>query len=230
MERNMQEIIDGFLKFQRDAFPQRSELFRQLATSQHPRSLFISCSDSRLVPELVTQREPGDLFVIRNAGNIVPAYGPEPGGVSATVEYAVAVLGVQDVVICGHSDCGAMTAIAKGKDLGHLPAVCDWLHHADAAKAINARQHFQTEHEKLDALIRDNVVAQLTNLRTHPSIALALSQGKLRLHGWVYDIETGQIDALEGATGRFVSLAQYPDACAVTSAGEHAPRALSGRA
>ena len=75
----MQEIIDGFLKFQRDAFPQRSELFRQLATSQHPRTLFISCSDSRLVPELVTQREPGDLFVIRNAGNIVPSYGPEPG-------------------------------------------------------------------------------------------------------------------------------------------------------
>jgi carbonic anhydrase len=160
----------------------------------------------------------------------VPAYGPEPGGVSATVEYAVAVLGVQDVVICGHSDCGAMTAIAKGKDLGHLPAVCNWLHHADAAKAINARQHFHTEHEKLDALIRDNVVAQLTNLRTHPSIALALSQGKLRLHGWVYDIETGQIDALDGATGRFVSLAQYPDARAVTSAGEHAPPALSGRA
>src|ERR1700726_1684156 len=230
MERNMQEIIDGFLKFQRDAFPQRSELFKQLATSQHPRTLFISCSDSRLVPELVTQREPGDLFVIRNAGNIVPSYGPEPGGVSATVEYAVAVLGVQDVVICGHSDCGAMTAIAKGKDLGHLPAVCNWLHHADAAKAINACQHFQTEHEKLDALIRDNVAAQLTNLRTHPSIALALSQGKLRLHGWVYDIETGQIDALDGATGRFVSLAQYPDARAVTNAGEHTPLALSGRA
>ena len=99
----MQEIIDGFLKFQRDAFPQRSELFKQLATSQHPRTLFVSCSDSRLVPELVTQREPGDLFVIRNAGNIVPSYGPEPGGVSATVEYAVAALGVTDVVICGHS-------------------------------------------------------------------------------------------------------------------------------
>jgi carbonic anhydrase len=109
----VQEIIDGFLKFQRDAFPRRSELFRQLATSQHPRTLFISCSDSRLVPELVTQREPGDLFVIRNAGNIVPSYGPEPGGVTATVEYAVAALGVTDVVICGHSDCGAMGRIMR---------------------------------------------------------------------------------------------------------------------
>ena len=106
----MKEIIDGFLKFQREAFPKREALFKQLATQQSPRTLFISCSDSRLVPELVTQREPGDLFVIRNAGNIVPSYGPEPGGVSASVEYAVAALRVSDIVICGHSNCGAMTA------------------------------------------------------------------------------------------------------------------------
>lgn len=109
----MKEIIDGFLKFQREAFPKREALFKQLATQQSPRTLFISCSDSRLVPELVTQREPGDLFVIRNAGNIVPSYGPEPGGVSASVEYAVAALRVSDIVICGHSNCGAMTAIAS---------------------------------------------------------------------------------------------------------------------
>lgn len=89
----MQHIIDGFLKFQREAFPKRSELFKQLATTQSPSTLFVTCSDSRVVPELLTQQEPGDLFVIRNAGNIVPSYGPEPGGVSATVEYAVAVLG-----------------------------------------------------------------------------------------------------------------------------------------
>jgi carbonic anhydrase len=112
-ESPMQDIIDGFLKFQRNAFPERAGLFKDLANQQSPRALFISCSDSRLVPELVTQREPGDLFVIRNAGNIVPSYGPEPGGVSASVEYAVAALQVSDIVICGHSDCGAMTAIAS---------------------------------------------------------------------------------------------------------------------
>lgn len=95
----MQDIIDGFLRFQRDIFPQREALFKQLATSQSPKALFVTCSDSRVVPELLTQREPGELFVIRNAGNIVPSYGPEPGGVSATVEYAVAVLGVRDIVI-----------------------------------------------------------------------------------------------------------------------------------
>src|SRR5476651_250823 len=142
----MQEIIDGILKFQREAFVERSDLFKQLATRQNPRTLFISCSDSRLVPELLTQREPGDLFVIRNAGNIVPSFGPEPGGVSASVEYAVAALNVTDIVICGHSDCGAMTAISTCKCLDHLPAVANWLRHAESAKVINAaRNHVSAE-------------------------------------------------------------------------------------
>ena len=166
----MQDIIDGFLKFQRDAFPQRSELFKQLATSQHPRTLFISCSDSRLVPELVTQREPGDLFVIRNAGNIVPSYGPEPGGVSATVEYAVAALGVTDMVICGHSDCGAMTAIATCKCLDHMPAVRNWLHYADSAKVVNEAREHKSERDRVDSMVRENVIAQLANIKTHPSV------------------------------------------------------------
>jgi carbonic anhydrase len=208
--RLVQEIIDGFLKFQREAFPERSGLFKRLATAQSPGALFITCSDSRVVPELLTQREPGDLFVIRNAGNIVPAYGPEPGGVSATVEYAVAVLGVTDIVICGHSDCGAMTAISAGRSLDHLPAVANWLAHADSAKVVNAARTYGSAQEQLEALVRENVIAQLTNIRTHPSVALALNQNRLNLHGWVYDIETGSIDALDGATGGFATLADHP--------------------
>jgi len=205
----MQDIIDGFLKFQRDVFPQRSELFKQLATSQEPTTLFIACSDSRVVPELLTQREPGDLFVIRNAGNIVPSYGPEPGGVSATVEYAVAGLGVTDIVICGHSDCGAMTAISSCKCLDHMPAVANWLRYAESAKVINdARKHASAQ-ARLDSLIRENIRAQLANLKTHPSVALALEEGRLTLHGWVYDIETGSIDALDSETNRFISLAEH---------------------
>ncbi|MGE8469884.1 MAG: carbonic anhydrase [Paraburkholderia hospita] len=207
----MQEIIDGFLKFQRDVFPARKELFRKLATSQTPRTLFISCSDSRMVPELVTQREPGDLFVIRNAGNIVPSFGPEPGGVSATVEYAVAALGVTDVVICGHSDCGAMTAVATCKCLDHMPAVANWLRYADSAKLVNESRDHASEHERIDSMVRENVIAQLNNLKTHPSVALALAQGRLKLHGWVYDIESGSIDALDSTTRQFVSLAEHPD-------------------
>jgi len=207
----MREIIDGFLKFQSEAYPQRVELFSRLATAQNPKALFISCSDSRVVPELLTQSEPGDLFVIRNAGNIVPSHGAETGGVSATVEYGVSVLGVTDIVILGHSDCGAMTAISSAKRLDALPAVAGWLRHADAAKVVNAAGSHGTAAEKLGDLVRENVIAQLTNLTTHPSVALALAQRRLDLHGWVYDIKTGSIGALDGATRRFVSLADRPD-------------------
>ena len=210
----MQKIIDGFLRFQQNEFPKRTELFRQLADGQNPKALFITCSDSRVVPELLTQQEPGDLFVIRNAGNIVPSYGPEPGGVSATVEYAVSVLKVTDIVICGHSNCGAMAAISTCQCLDHLPAVAHWLRYADAAKGIVAAREYASAQERNDALVRENVVAQLSNIRTHPSVALALAQGRLNLHGWVYDIETGSIEALDGNTHRFVSLADNQQTCA----------------
>lgn len=210
----MEELIEGFRKFRERAFPEREDLFQSLAHQQSPGTLFVTCADSRVVPELITQREPGDMFVIRNAGNIVPSFGPEPGGVSATVEYAVAVLGVRDVVICGHSDCGAMTAIAHDHDLSRLPAVCSWLHHADAAKAVNNAHHHASDADKLDGMVHENIIAQLANLRTHPSVALALAQGKLTLHGWVFDIESGRIEALDHATGRFVPLADQLGAVA----------------
>ncbi|NWA19922.1 carbonic anhydrase [Serratia liquefaciens] len=210
----MKEVIEGFLKFQREAFVERSELFRQLATRQNPRTLFISCSDSRLVPELITQREPGDLFVIRNAGNIVPSFGPEPGGVTASVEYAVAALGVEDIVICGHSDCGAMTAIATCQCLDHMPTVANWLRYADSAKVVNQAHPHTSESERVSSMVRENVIAQLTNIKTHPSVALALEQGRLKLHGWVYDIASGCIEALDGETRRFIPLATNPNVTA----------------
>ncbi len=217
----MKEIIEGFLKFQKNVFPERVKLFKSLANQQNPRALFISCSDSRLVPELVTQREPGDLFVIRNAGNIVPSYGPEPGGVSASVEYAVAALQVNDIVICGHSDCGAMTAVATCKCLDHMPAVSSWLRYADSARVVNeARQHPDPS-AKVAAMVRENVIAQLANIQTHPSVRLALEEGRVTLHGWVYDIESGRIDAFDGRVGTFVSLAENPDVNAVSSQARH---------
>lgn len=207
-EYAVQKIIEGFLKFQKEVFPERTQLFKELAQRQNPKVLFVTCSDSRVVPELFTQQEPGDLFVIRNAGNIVPSYGPEPGGVSATVEYAVSVLQVSDIVICGHSNCGAMAAISSCQCLDHLPAVGHWLRHADAAKVIVDAQEHASQQEKNDALVRQNVIAQLANIRTHPSVALALARRKLNLHGWVYDIENGMIDALDGDSMTFVPLAE----------------------
>jgi carbonic anhydrase len=202
----MQEVIEGVLKFRRDVFPARRDLFRRLASSQAPHTLFIACSDSRMIPELITQRDPGDLFVIRNAGNIVPPFGPEPGGVSASVEYAVAVLGVTDIVICGHSDCGAMTAVATCKCMDHLPAVANWLRHADAARLVNDAKEHSSERARVDSMVLENVIAQLNNLRTHPSVALGIAQGRLSLHGWVYDIESGYVDALDEAGCRLVAL------------------------
>ncbi|PRX21659.1 carbonic anhydrase [Paraburkholderia sp. BL18I3N2] len=213
----MQDIIDGIAEFQKNIFPKRSALFKELAKKQSPNVLFITCSDSRVVPELLTQREPGDMFVIRNAGNIVPSYGPEPGGVSATVEYAVQVLNVSDIVICGHSDCGAMNAIASCKCLDHIPAVGSWLRYADAARLVNASRTYESPATQLHALVQDNVVAQLANIRTHPSVALAIAQCRLNLHGWVYDIPTGDIDALDNSTQRFVPLRNHPQACALRS-------------
>jgi carbonic anhydrase len=210
----MKPFVQGALKFRQQTFPRMSALFKQLAHSQKPNTLFITCSDSRVVPELLTQQDPGDVFVIRNAGNIVPSYSAEPGGVTATVEYAVAVLGVTDIVVCGHSDCGAMTAIAKCACMDHLPAVSSWLRHADAAKAVNQARMHVDDAAKVSSMVHENVIAQLANLRTHPTVALALEQGSLSLHGWVYDIETGAVEALDGASRRFVSLEEHPLAVA----------------
>jgi carbonic anhydrase len=131
--------------------PRRCALYKQLATTQHPRRLFISCSDSRLVRKVVTGRAPGDIFVIRNACNIVPSYGPEPSGVSATTEYAVAALDVAEIVFCGYFDCGAMTAIASCRCLDHMAAVASWLRCADSAKVVNeAREHRSARQGRID--------------------------------------------------------------------------------
>ena len=206
----MQHIVEGFLNFQKEIFPKQKELFHSLASSQNPKALFISCSDSRLVPELVTQQDPGQLFVIRNAGNIIPSFGPEPGGVSATIEYAVEVLGISDIVICGHSNCGAMKAIASCQCLDHMPAVAHWLRYTDAAKAVVNKKTYATEEEKVNAMVRENIIAQLHNIKTHPCVAVGLRDNTLRLHGWVYDIENGVIHALDKDTKDFVLLSENP--------------------
>jgi carbonic anhydrase len=206
----MHDVIEGFLKFQRDVFPDRSALFRRLATTQNPRTLSISCSDSRMVPELVTQREPGDLFVIRNAGNIVPPYGHEPGGVTATVEYAVVALGVTDVVVCGHSDCGAMTAIALGKSLEHMPAVARWLRHADYVRLVNEGRAYASMRERIDAMVRENVITQLVNIKD-PSVRAAGARAGAPGLARLGLLHRNRFDRrVRYATNRFVSLADDP--------------------
>ncbi|MFM9370495.1 carbonic anhydrase [Streptomyces sp. Da 82-17] len=192
----MQNLSDGIAHFRRDVFPAKEALFARLATQHRPQTLFIGCSDARVPPELITQSEPGELFVVRTAGNLVPAHGAGADGVAASIEYAVAVLGVRDIVICGHSACGAMTALAEGHDLSSAPVVAGWLRHADAA-AARVPASTAPDASRVDALVRTNVSAQLQNLRTHPSVARALAEGQLALHGWVFDIATGSVRTLD---------------------------------
>jgi carbonic anhydrase len=190
----MKRLIDGALRFQGEVYQEHRDLFRELATSQQPEALLITCSDSRVAPDLIVQAKPGDLFVCRNAGNIAPPYSDVNGGVTATIEYAVAVLKVGHIIVCGHSDCGAMKALLHPEKLQGLPSVKSWLHHASRAEVVVRENHPELDDAaRLNALIEENVLAQLDNLRTHPSVASRLKSGTLQLHGWVYDIESGQI-------------------------------------
>lgn len=190
----MKRLIDGALRFQGEIYPEHRDLFRTLATGQSPEALLITCSDSRVSPELFFQAKPGDLFICRNAGNIAPPYSDVNGGVTATIEYAVAVLKVGHIIVCGHSDCGAMKALLHPEKLSGLPSVRSWLQHASRAEVVVRENHPDLdEAARINALIEENVLAQLDNLRTHPSVASRIKSGNLQLHGWVYDIESGQI-------------------------------------
>jgi carbonic anhydrase len=204
----MEHIIDGVLRFQREVRPNSEALYRQLAISQSPQAMFIGCADSRVVPEIFTGQDPGSLFVVRNAGNIVPPSSTEPGGVTASIEYAVSVLGIPDIIVCGHSNCGAMTAILNGaQNLTNLPAVARWLHYADSALAAVDADHADAPVEaRLDALVHENVLAQLDNLLTHAAVADAIRNKQLRVHGWVYDIGSGRVDNYDARIQRFVPL------------------------
>ena len=210
--RKQEHFIDGVLKFQREVYPNDKALYRELSIAQAPETMFIGCADSRVVPELLTQQGPGGLFVVRNAGNIIPPYGPDPGGVTASIEYGVSVLGVKDVVVCGHSGCGAMTALLNGVEkLQSLPAVARWLHYADGAlAALHNGQAHEDEEARLNAIVHENVLTQLDNLITHPVVKKAIDAGQIRLHGWVFDIGTGGVETYDAQDKKFVPLNQSP--------------------
>lgn len=204
----MKRIIDGVLKFQTEVFPHQKARFQELSNGQRPQALFIGCSDSRVIPELFMQQGPGELFVVRNAGNIVPPYAAAPSGVSASVEYAIAVLHVPDIIVCGHSSCGAMSAILSGgAQLKALLEVSRWLNFASAASDVIEEQHANKDDKtKLDILVRENVLAQLANLLTHPAVANAVAAKQVRLHGWVFEIATGTVRSYDAEAGEFVPL------------------------
>lgn len=209
----MQKLIQGLHHFQSNIFSSQRELFERLAGGQSPDALFITCSDSRVNPNLITQTQPGDLFILRNAGNIIPPFGAANGGEGATVEYAVAALGVKDIIICGHSRCGAVAGLLAPESLAELPAVKTWLSHAEATRRIVKENYDHLSGDALQmAAIEENVLVQLENLRTHPSVAAALARGTLNLHGWVYKFETGKVFAYEPEEGQFLEIVSEEEA------------------
>jgi len=182
-------------------------LFHQLAHQQRPVALFITCADSRIDPCLLTQTKPGELFICRVIGNIVPRYPESIGGVSATIEYAVGVLGVPDVIVCGHTDCGVMKGVLNPEALEPLANVSAWLRHAKPAReALENSKGRLNDAEFFMALTERNVVEQLKNLQTHPSVAARLEQKSLKLHGWVYHIARGTVTIYDSGSGRFLPM------------------------
>jgi carbonic anhydrase len=201
---SMNKLVGGLHQFQQHVFRPQREFFEQLERGQTPEVLFITCSDSRINPNLITQTEPGELFIIRNAGNIVPCHSHDPGGEAATIEYAVDALGVSDIIVCGHSQCGAMKGLMAPEALTRLPIVREWLKHADATRRIveEAYAHLSGD-ALLEVLVAENVLVQIDHLRTQPAVAAGLARGKLRLHAWVYEIASGGVLAYDPVQGQY---------------------------
>ncbi|MGB0053783.1 MAG: carbonic anhydrase [Terracidiphilus sp.] len=203
----MKKLIEGHKRFLADVFPARRNQFRLLADSQSPQWLFITCADSRVLPDLILGTEPGDLFIARSIGNVVPITSHDVDGVTATIEYAVEVLKVRHAIVCGHSDCGAMKAALNPNGLGDLPKARRWLDHVQAAFAYRQPLNpAEGENAELASLIRGNVVAQLANLHAQPAVVHAEAEKRLTVHGWYYDILSGRIEEYDEKQRKFVPL------------------------
>jgi carbonic anhydrase len=205
----MKGMITGVKEFRKNYFCSHQELFERLSQAQAPEVLFIGCSDSRIDPNLLTQTQPGELFIIRNVGNIIPPYGTFYSGEGAAIEYAVHALGVKDIIVCGHSQCGAMKGLLQlGNLTEEMPLVYEWLkHHAEATRRLVQDNYKQYSGEELlKVTIEENILTQIQNLETYPVIRSKLHSGQLYLHAWIYEIETGKVFAYDANLGEFVPL------------------------
>ncbi|HEY9629864.1 MAG TPA: carbonic anhydrase [Coleofasciculaceae cyanobacterium] len=203
----MKHLIKGVREFRENYVSTHRDLLEHLSRGQDPNVLFITCSDSRISPSLLTQTDLGDLFVIRNAGNIIPPYGAANGGEGAAVEYAIHALGIEQIVICGHSHCGAMKGLLQlGKLEEEMPLVYDWLKHAEATRRLVKENYGDRgKEEMLEITIAENVLTQIENLKTYPVVRSRLYQGKLKIYGWIYMIETGEVLAYDPDTHTYMA-------------------------
>lgn len=195
----MDKLYKGIRRFQESFFKKEEDFFRRLSKSQDPDVLFITCADSRVDPALVTQSKPGELFIVRNVGNIIPPYDSlkDKNSVAAAIEFAVSALKVSDVIVCGHSNCGAMQALYKKSDeMGKMPHLMDWLNLAKPVKDAVLKSYPDSPQDVLQEITeKENVLAQIENIETYPFIAHALNEGAIYLHGWYYNIGTGEMYA-----------------------------------
>lgn len=198
----MDSIRQGVALFQRHVFPQHKRLFKRLALGQTPKALFITCADSRVDPALITHSLPGQLFVDRNPGNFLPPFHGENASEAAGIEYALKVLEIPNIIICGHTDCGAMKALWHPETAKELPAVSRWLTNGKEARRHVMAQKLP-EDQQLQAITERNVMVQLEHLETYPVVQERMMAGKLKIAGWVYDIEHGKVLEYTPASGGF---------------------------
>jgi carbonic anhydrase len=204
--KSVKKLLRGLDEFRQSYVRRHQDLLEQLSHGQHPRVLFITCSDSRVDPNLITHTDLGELFVIRNAGNIIPPYGAANGGEGGTIEYAINALNIEQIIVCGHSHCGAMKGLLKLNKLQKdMPLVYDWLKHAEATRLLVQENYPDLNEEQLiETLIAENVLIQIDNLKTYPVVKARLHQGKLKIYAWIYQIETGEILAYDGKTHTYI--------------------------
>jgi carbonic anhydrase len=201
-------LIRGVDKFRNKVFGTQEELFRELSKGQSPVALFITCSDSRINPNLLTQTEPGEIFILRNAGNLLPPAGAASYGEEATIEYALVQLKIKDIIVCGHSQCGAVHGLLAPEALGAMPRVSQWLEHARKILPELPAKGTVSPQEMLDIAIEKNVLNQIENLKGYASVAAALAAGTVRIHAWVYHFESGEVVVHEPGQPRFVALSE----------------------
>jgi carbonic anhydrase len=195
----------GVHRFRTEIFPGKRVLYEQLAEKQVPHALFLTCGDSRIDPEALTSAGPGEIFVERTPGNIVPLYSESTAvGVAASIEYSVVMLGVKDIVVCGHSACGAMKGLLDPEELRHIPATTRWLKYAVPALDLLNRKYPHLEgQDRVRRLCQLNVIEQLAHLHTHPAVESRVKHGRIALHGWYYEIHTGTVEVYNQESGEF---------------------------
>jgi len=219
----MPRFVAGVIRFQNEVYPEKKELFEELSHGQAPEALFITCSDSRIETAMITQTDPGHLFICRNAGNIVPPHTNNTGAMTASIEFAVAALHVPHIVVCGHTECGAMKGAMNPEGLAEMHHVKEWLGFAQAAvEIVREIGADKTPEEQMQLLLEQNVILQLNHLKTHPKVASRMAKGELKLHGWIYDIRTGVVLAYDDAQSKFVPVTEYYSEDFIKSAVPHA--------